>query len=282
MKHKMPSLLVHSLLLFALAPFSQASAEGASLRVDPACLWALTDGAMNPDAPPPPASVPVSGCAPVGTLSEDGEWTRVAIEPTPENDYAARFSGTRVTALPEGDDLLIEAYENYGGSGTFSSLITARVSSDKMNLGPLHVHGLGDRCNGGLARADAGPDGKVRVRLQMTPFDLLAASMETSEVESQWDALIGRFGDRASSVPSCASCCTGVTAVYQADVETGAFDAVGYEADAVSATQMGDDPVAACIEKVVVSAAGTDSLLPLADARAMAVPMEACFSLKAE
>ncbi|MEQ9519158.1 MAG: hypothetical protein RLN89_06930 [Parvibaculum sp.] len=252
-----------------------------ALRVDPNCLWPVLRGSMNPDVPPPPASVPVLGCAPAGTLKEDGAWTRLEIAPTEENGFDVLYSGTRVTRLPESGTgtpyLAIDAYENYGGSGMFSSFVLARLSKDGLSLGPLHVHRLGDRCNGGLSRSLVVDAQKADVHIQMTPFDILLLTVADRSVASQWAAAVERFGPVSSEIPSCAACCTAVTSVYSADT-SGGFEQIGVQYTPATATQMSDSVVSTCLEAVVEVAAGEDGFLPIKEIGAMDAGIARCMA----
>ncbi len=255
----------------------QASGEADSLSVDPACLWPVLDSAVSPDAAAAPARVKLQNCAPPGAKIEtDGDWIRVSLQNGRSDDPDAerRFSGIRVAALSDDRMLTLEAYDNWGGSGVFSSLISGRLSSDGEVLDGVKVHAFGDRCNGGLAGTSIGVDGQVRATANMTPWDILVAPFAGLSLEAQWAAAQERYGSALANAPSCAACCSAVTHEYEVGGD-GTLTSVGLRQRATEA-ESSPDPLTACLEKAVRTAAGDEGLVADNELVALASLIDRC------
>ncbi len=230
--------------------------------VDPACLWPVLDAALQPDASPAPDSIAVRGCAPAGslTLNEDG-WARVAIGdglPEDEGGVASRRTGVRIAQVGSHLSLVLETYDNWGGTGVFGTLVTARLEHDGDRLGSLHAYGFGDRCNGGLAGTEITPDGLLRVRANMTPWDILMSVHGAEVLGDMGDVPYGAVSGQA---PSCASCCSAVRREYVVDARAGTMTEVGLRYDGQAASSMPDNPLVICLEEAVRRAGGADALV---------------------
>ncbi len=255
----------------------QASLAGGSLSVDPACFWPMLDSAFSPDAAAAPSRVVLRGCAPAEAETEiDGDWSRVSLQSGEPGDPDAerRYSGIRVAAMTDGRRLTLEAYDNWGGSGVFSSLITGQLSSDGEALEDLRVHAFGDRCNGGLAGTFLAEDGQVRAAQNMTPWDIMVARFADLPSEAQWAAAQERYGTALANAPSCAACCTAVSREYEIGVD-GRLASVGLRYNPRE-TPAAEDALSACLERSVGDVAGAGGLVSAEDQAMLAALIDDC------
>ena len=239
-------------------------------QIDPSCLWPVLDAALLPDAAPAPDSVPVQGCAPAGTLTHDEDgWARVAIAGNlPDGDEAPRRTGARVAFAGDDSHFVLETYDNWGGSGVFSTLLLGRLEDDGARLMSLRAYPFGDRCNGGLAGTRTGPDGDLRITANMTPWDILISPLDGLDDEVQWAVGAERFGVAFLETPSCAVCCSAVAREYSVDVAAGTISELGLRYSEQTASSMPDNPLVTCLEAAVGHAAGGDALV-VGDERAV-------------
>ncbi len=259
-----------------------ASDEAKAVAIDPACLWPLLDVSVSPDAPEAPAHISLVDCSPEDAETEiDGDWIRVSLqrgEPG-EADFERRYSGVRLALMSDEGRLALEAYDNWGGSGVFGSLITGRLRSQGAGLSDINVHAFGDRCNGGLGGTRIGADGDLIASANMTPWDIMIEPFADLPFDAQWQAGKARFGEAFGQAASCAICCSAVTREYGPDGQGGLI-AVGLRYDP-GASPSSEDTLTVCLEDAVRQAAGADGLVeageqaalgPLIDACAQAVP----------
>ncbi|PCJ69866.1 MAG: hypothetical protein COA62_10210 [Rhodobiaceae bacterium] len=245
--------------------------------VDPACLWPVLDAALLPDAAPAPDSVPVHGCAPEGTLihDEDG-WVRIVLEGNlPDGDDAPRRTGARISFAGDDSHLVLETYDNWGGTGVFSTLLLGRLTSDGAHLMSLSAHPFGDRCNGGLA-GTTGPDGELRITANMTPWDILISPLIGLDDEVQWAVGEQRFGTAFLETPFCAVCCSAVTREYSVDVAAGTISELGLRYNEQVPSSMPDNPLVSCLEDAVGHAAGPDALVAGAEVAVLSQAITDC------
>lgn len=229
-----------------------------AVSIDPACLWPIVGGSMNPDAPPAPTSVPTSGCAPAtATITEDENgWVRIADE-GPEGE--SRYTGLRLAQQVSDMVIALHAYDSGGGSGVFSSLITGELDASKDRLTDIHSFGFGDRCNGGLAKTHLASNGRLRATANMTPWDIMMSPLGDLPFEDQWTIGAQRFGAAFNEAPGCAICCSAVTREYE--VDGGEMDEVGLRFVGSSDQRSTENPLSICLEEAVRDAAGADSLV---------------------
>lgn len=259
-----------------------ASDEVKAVAIDPACLWPLLDVSVSPDSPEAPARISLVDCSPKDAETEiDGDWTRVLLqrgEPG-DTDFERRYSGARLALMSDEGRLALEAYDNWGGSGVFGSLITGRLTSQGAELSDIKIHAFGDRCNGGLGGTRIGADGDLIASANMTPWDIMIEPLADLPFDAQWEAGKARFGEAFGQASSCAICCSAVTREYGPDGQ-GGLVAVGLRYDP-GAAPSSEDTLTVCLEDAVRQAAGADGLVeageqaalgPLIDACAQAVP----------
>jgi hypothetical protein len=256
------------------------AAEDSSAAVhetaDPACFWPVLDAAFSPDAPDAPVSVPFRGCAPQGAEIEvDGDWTRVTLqtgEPG-DADFERRSSGIKVALVVDNGALVLEAYDNWGGSGVFSSLIIGRVASPDA-LTQIRTYAFGDRCNGGVAGTRVEPNGRLIANANMTPWDIMIEPFADLPFETQWEAGKARFGAAFGQASSCAICCSAVTREYGPD-DQGDLVPVGlrYEPGAAPSSE---DRLTVCLEDAVRQAAGADGLVEADEQAFLGTLIDAC------
>jgi hypothetical protein len=246
-------------------------------KIDPACLWPILDTAFSPDAPKAPERIPLQGCAPAAAEEEtDNGWVRVSLqsgEPG-DADFDRRFSGARVAQVTGRGLLVLQAYDNWGGSGVFSSLIIGRLGSQGAELVDGRAHPFGDRCTGGLAGTHVGLDGYLIASANMTPWDILMTPLSDQPIEAQWDAGKARFGAAFLSAPSCAICCSAVTKEYAVS-SRGEVSSVGLRFNA-SAVPSSDDPLSTCLEQAVRIAAGEDGLVSQSERTTLGGLIDGC------
>lgn len=245
--------------------------------VDPACLWPVLDTVFSPDAPDAPASVALQGCAPADAeIVLDGDWNRVSLqrgEPG-EADFERRFSGARAAHHSEEGWIAVEAYDNWGGSGVFSSLVAGRLAADGAALRDIKVHAFGDRCNGGLAGAAMNAGGRLTASANMTPWDIMIEPFADLPFEAQWEAGKARFGAAFGQASSCAICCSAVTREYRQDDQRGLV-AVGLRYDPGTAPSS-EDALTVCLEDAVRQAAGADALVEAAERATLGPLIDSC------
>ncbi len=253
------------------------SSEKTLVAVDPACLWPLLDASFSPDAPQAPNHVSLQDCSPADAeIVVDEDWNRVSLHRgAPEDpNFERRFSGARVAYLSDEGWIAVEAYDSWGGSGVFSSLVTGRLAAEGAELRDIKVQAFGDRCNGGLAGTHTTPDGRLIARANMTPWDIMVAPFSDLPFEAQWARAKEQYGGAVGNAPSCAVCCTAVTMAHEVDPE-GTITPLGlrYEAapDLPSA-----DALTVCLEKAVQSAAGDDGYVDGGESAALAVQIGIC------
>lgn len=248
--------------------------------VDPACLWPVLSVGLQPDAVPAPDQVAVQGCAPKGTLTHDEDgWARVAIEgsvPDGGEGASPRRTGARIVQVGKHLSLVLETYDNWGGSGVFSTLVTARLDADGERLISLSAHGFGDRCTGGLAGTEVRPDGSLLASANMTPWDILVSPLDE---ETLWNVGSARYGAAFLETPSCAICCSAVTRDYVVDAVAGTMKEVGLRYAVRAASSMPDNPIAACLELAVRQAAGADGLVTGAQEADLEQAIAACVAI---
>jgi len=246
--------------------------------VDPACLWPVLDAALLPDAAPAPDSVPVHGCAPEGTLTHDEDgWARIVLEGNlPDGDDAPRRTGARIAFAGDDSHLVLETYDNWGGTGVFSTLLLGRLTGDGARLMSLSAHPFGDRCNGGLAGTTTGPDGELRITANMTPWDILVSPLAGLDDEVQWAVGEERFGTAFLETPSCAVCCSAVTREYSVDAEAGTISELGLRYNEQAVSSMPDNPLVTCLEAAVGRVAGSEALVVGAEVAVLSQAITDC------
>jgi len=251
--------------------------DGAPQNIDPACLWPVLDAALTPDAHQAPGRVPLHGCAPEGSEEEttDG-WVRVSLQPSDQGEaqFERRFSGARVVQVTGQGRIVIETYDNWGGSGVFSSLVTGQLRERGDALTDIVVQPFGDRCNGGLAGVDIDSSGRLVASANMTPWDILVTPLADLPVDAQWDVGKVRFGRAFEEASSCAICCSAVTREYLVGPR-GDLSNIGLRFDA-NTDAGSDDPVAVCLGKAVEAAAGEDGLVSLSEHRTLDGLIDGC------
>ncbi len=260
-----------------------APPEAKLVDVDPACLWPVLDASFSPDAPSAPNSVSLEDCAPADAETTiDRNWARVSLQrgDPDAGDFERRFSGARVAHLADDGRLTIEAYDNWGGSGVFSSLITGEISADGTEMSEIKAHGFGDRCNGGLAGTHAGPEGRVIASVNMTPWDIMVAPFAGQSFEAQWAAAQERYGAAVGNAPSCAACCSAVTREYEV-AANGTLVSIGLR---YSPRQAGpsDDPLSVCLERAVRDAGGEDGVVADDELGALSLLIDGCAKVLSE
>lgn len=257
-----------------VAPVSD---EVKAVAIDPACLWPLLDVSVSPDAPEAPARISLVDCSPGDAETEiDGDWTRVSLhrgEPG-EADFERRYSGARLALISDEGLLALEAYDNWGGSGVFGSLITGRLTSQGAELSDIKIHAFGDRCNGGLGGTRTGADGNLIASANMTPWDIMIEPFADLPFDAQWEAGKARFGEAFGQASSCAICCSAVTREYGPDGQ-GGLVAVGLRYDP-GAAPSSEDALTVCLEEAVRQAAGADGLVEAGEQAALGPLIDAC------
>jgi|GEM_PF-6986562 len=245
----------------------------AAISIDPACLWPIIGGTMNPDAPPMPASVPTVGCAPAtATITEDENgWVRLADE-GPEGE--SRYTGFRLAQRMNNRVIALHAYDSGGGSGVFSSLITGELDASKDRLTDIHSFGFGDRCNGGLAKTHLAENGRLRAAANMTPWDIMMSPLADLSFEDQWSLGAERYGAAFNEAPGCASCCSGVIREYEVDGAEMREIGLRY----VRSGDQNWDPLSVCLAEAVRHAAGADSLVTGSERDVLNSAIAACVS----
>lgn len=256
-------------------PKAAALQSETAISIDPACLWPIIGGTMNPDAPPAPTSVPTSGCAPDGatiTKDEDG-WVRLADEGA---DGARRYTGLRWAERMTNGVIALHAYDSGGGSGVFSSLITGELDVSNDQLTDIHSFGFGDRCNGGLSETYLTTNGRLRASANMTPWDIMMSPLGDLPFDDQWTIGAQRFGAAFNEAPGCAICCSAVTREYEVDgVE---MTEVGLRYVGSSDQRSMENLLSICLEKAVQHAAGEDSLVTGSEREVLNPAIAACVS----
>jgi hypothetical protein len=254
-----------------------ASNEANAIVIDPACLWPLLDTSFSPDAPSAPSQVNLQNCAPADAeIVLDGDWNRVSLqrgEPG-KADFERRFSGARAAHHSEEGWIAVEAYDNWGGSGVFSSLVAGRLAADGAALRDIKVHAFGDRCNGGLAGAAMNAGGRLTASANMTPWDIMIEPFADLPFEAQWEAGKARFGAAFGQASSCAICCSAVTREYGLDDQRGLV-AVGLRYDPGTAPSS-EDALTVCLEDAVCQAAGADALVEAAERATLGPLIDSC------
>lgn len=253
------------------------SAEADSLSVDPTCLWPVLDSAFSPDAVEAPSRVSLQGCVPADAETEiDGDWIRVSLQrgDPSTGDVERRYSGVRVSHLADDGRVTLEAYDNWGGSGVFSSLITGQIDANAEGLSDIKVHAFGDRCNGGLAGTSIGADGQVIAAANMTPWDIMVAPFADLPFEAQWAAAQERYGAALGNAPSCAACCSAVTREYEVAAE-GTLASVGLRYNPRE-TLAAEDALSVCLERSVGEVAGAGGLVSAEDQAMLAALIDDC------
>lgn len=253
------------------------SSEAGAVVVDPACLWPLLDISISPDAPEAPSSISLVDCSPDDAETElDGDWVRVSLQRGGPEDpnFERRFSGARSAYLSDEGWLVLEAYDNWGGSGVFGSLITGRLTSQGAELSDIKVQAFGDRCNGGLGGTRIGADGDLIASANMTPWDIMTEPLADLPFDAQWEAGKARFGEAFGQAASCAICCSAVTREYGPD-DQGGLVAVGLRYDP-GAAPSAEDALTVCLEDAVRQAAGADGLVETAEQAALGPLIDAC------
>ncbi|MCE7999013.1 MAG: hypothetical protein HEP70_09160 [Rhodobiaceae bacterium] len=261
----------------AAAPAEPLSATPLSVTIDPACLWPVLDTSFSPDAPPAPSQIPLQDCAPDDAETEvDGDWIRVLLQKGDpgDRDFERRFSGVRMAQASEDGRFALEAYDNWGGSGVFSSLIVGTLTAQGAELSDIQVHAFGDRCNGGLAGTRLAPDGRLSANANMTPWDILIVPLADLAFEAQWEAAKQRFGAAFGKAPSCAICCSAVTHEYEVTAD-GALSSLGFRYNGAGEASS-DDPLTLCLEQSVQKAAGDDGLVRSGEREALNRLIDAC------
>lgn len=241
---------------------SQVALSDAPEVIDPACFWPVLSATLSPDAPSAPTHISLQRCAPTAAEEEtDGDWIRVSLQSgDPDDiDFERRFSGVRVAQVTDGGLLVLQAYDNWGGSGVFSSLVIGRLSDNGSKLQDVMVHPFGDRCTGGLAGTHMRPDGQLVASVNMTPWDILITPLSGLPSETLWDVGKARFGAAFGAAPSCAICCSAVTNEYVVS-SSGGVRAVGLRYQP-NDDPSPEDPLTHCLEQAVQKAAGEDGLV---------------------
>ncbi len=255
---------------------TEVSSAPAPDTIDPTCLWPVLDAALSPDAPDAPESVPFHGCAPkTAEIELDGDWIRVELqigEPG-DADFERRFSGIKPTLVMDDGLLVLEAYDNWGGSGVFSSLIVGRVATPDA-LTQIKTYAFGDRCNGGLAGTRVEPNGGFVANANMTPWDILMEPFAGLPFEAQWEAGKARFGETFGRASSCAICCSAVTREYEPDGQ-GDVTPFGLRYDPGVAPSS-EDALTICLEEAVRQAAGADGLVVADEQASLGALIDVC------
>lgn len=253
------------------------NAGAKAVMIDPACLWPLLDVSVSPDAPQAPSQVTLRGCSPADAETEvDGGWSRVSLQRGEPGDagFERRFSGARLSHLSDDGWIALEAYDNWGGSGVFSSLVIGRITDDGKNLADIKVHAFGDRCNGGLAATRVELGGRIIANANMTPWDIMMVPLSDLPFDDQWQAGKSRFGGALGGAASCAICCSAVTREYVAD-RRGDLTPVGLRYDP-GVTPSSEDALGACLEEAVRQLAGPDALVEASEWAALGDLIDAC------
>lgn len=227
------------------APLPQVAAPG---FIHPDCLWTIIT--EDPDQKAP-AHIPLAACAagnrhiPV-TLGNEGSVSAQGAS----DGYLTWLSYRLLGRGPDGREVALVWY-NSGGTGQFSELylLQRAPSADRHDVilsGEL-IGGGGDRCNGGIERANLIDDHTLEVDYNVTPIDLLS-EVDDDVAEQAFDNLL-----------SCAICCVGTVRRH--------LDLASKEEKTVSATilqSLGDDMAAggqrsmqACFDQLVSKATGS-------------------------
>ncbi len=129
--------------------------------------------------------------------------------------------------------LALELLGSGGGTGVFSTLITAKRDGNTLTVTDT-VTG-GDRCNGGLSDA-AVSDGKLTYAVNITPYDFLTLGIETPpEGLEAYD-----------DIDACAACCMG-EALY----EDGAFIGVQLPEKFVATERPAEQTKQICFDRIM-------------------------------
>lgn len=283
--------IVSALLLcvIAVAAFSTLAHAGMKtvavsaqpIEIDPACLWPLVGGSVNPDAPPPPTRVPLQGCAPEGVILDelDAEgWRRLAYEQAGEFGER-RFTGVRLTETLSDGALVLQVYDSGGGSGIFSSLLIGKPNEAATELADVQAFGFGDRCNGGLVQTRLAANGRLRASANMTPWDIMMLPLENLPFEKQWSTGQERFGAAFDEAPACASCCSNVVREFEFDgadlkqVGVRHLPSISEPSIGMAADRL---PLTACLEEAVRLNAGAGGFVADADMGRVADAVAAC------
>ncbi len=262
--------------ILAHAEMKSAAVSAQSGEIDPACLWPLVGGSMNPDAPPAPTRAPLRGCAPEGAVldAQDADgWRRLAYEQ--EGEFGERrFTGVRHAETLSDGALVLQVYDSGGGSGIFSSLLIGKPNEAATELTDVQTFGFGDRCNGGLVQTRLTANGRLRASANMTPWDVMMLPLESLPFEKQWAAGQERFGAAFDEVPACASCCSNVVREFEFDgIELKQVGVRHEPSISVAADRL---PLTACLEEAVRQNADAGGFVADADMGQVADAVAAC------
>ncbi len=190
-----------------------------------------------------------------------------ADRPRGESGFPTGYIGYRVGLRWFDDEetavekVVLEVYENGGGTGVFARLLVMERRQDGMYRELLRVHG-GDRCNDGQTRLISLTPTELIYRTAATPFRLLNPVDTTDwRMQSLFEMLAGSndaLDERPASlmgwqpysqIAHCAICCEGsVIRRYDIAGETDEVIAVGLAGDSF-ATATRDETINGCLQQ---------------------------------
>ena len=175
---------IHPLCMEKLAPFHAPVTNNSSAVDIPSC------SALYKDLP----------------FSKIGNWQAVwnsqLLDSLPEDENLPSYVAYNIVGGMSGDQTLVQQVVNYGGSGTFSSVMLVKGLPLKQHAKPklieqtLSIPG-GDRCFGGIEDVAISNPDTVVIHRRLTPAELMRYGQKDNR------------RNQATGLPDCAICLSG-------------------------------------------------------------------------